>query len=119
MMPFDPAGTPGLPAPQVRITELRIEPWPDGNRVRVHLNLTPFESRPSLELTVFDPQEEEVANAMILETMLPRIVVTLHIRPAEAGVAYRLQANLFYEDLGIIHQLEQSFTLPSQDSDSG
>ena len=119
MLPFDPTGTPGLPAPEVRITELRIAPWPDGNRIRVHVNLTPFESRPSLELTVFDPQGEEVASALILETMLPRIVITLHIRPAEADVEYQLRANLFYEDIGTVHLLEQSFSLPSQESDPG
>ncbi|MDD5367686.1 MAG: hypothetical protein PHQ40_01260 [Anaerolineaceae bacterium] len=113
MTPFEPSGNPGLPAPEVRMTELRIEPWPDGNRIRVHLNLTPFETRPSVELTVFDPGGEEVANAIILETMLPRIVVTLHLRPAESGMEYRLQASLFYEDLGVIQRLEQSFSLPS------
>ena len=40
---------------EVRIIELRAEPWPeDGRRVRIHLEVTPFLERPNLEVPITD-----------------------------------------------------------------
>ncbi len=44
----------GLPPAEVRFTELRIEPWPDGRRLRVHVSLTPFQNKPDLEAMILD-----------------------------------------------------------------
>ena len=48
-----------LPPNQTRLLDLRAEPYPDGRRMRVALELTPFEQRPYIELTLTDPAESK------------------------------------------------------------
>ncbi|HEX7973527.1 MAG TPA: hypothetical protein VF498_03890 [Anaerolineales bacterium] len=36
-----------LPPDQVRFIDLHVELWPDGRRVRVHAEITPFQQRPA------------------------------------------------------------------------
>ena len=38
----------------IRILDLRAEPYPDGRRLRVALDLTPFQLRPNIELLLTD-----------------------------------------------------------------
>lgn len=116
MFQFDSEETQGLPPEEVRITQLSVKPWPEGNKVRVHIDLTPFQSRPNLDLTIFDLQGEEVANAIILESMLPRVVITMHLRGATEGNEYKLLASLYYDDLGVTQRVEQNFRLDTTTS---
>ena len=46
---FADPNDPPLPPEEVRLRELRAEPWPDVLRVKVFLELTPFQKRPSAE----------------------------------------------------------------------
>ncbi len=106
----------GLPPNEVRITNLKVEAWPDGKRIRVHLNLTPFQQQPNLEVVLLNSRGNEVTSAMILEAMLPKFMVTLHIREPEPGEEYTVLARLSYEDLGTTQEVESRFTLPYPES---
>jgi len=97
------------PPAEVRFTELRVEPWPDGRRVRVHVSLTPFQQNPNLEAVIFDDQHEEVARASVVEAADPRFVFTLHIRSQEVGGSYLISASLSYPDLGQVDERTYSF----------
>ena len=90
------------PPLEVRFTELRVEPWPDGRRLRVHLDMTLFQENPSLEVILTDDHAEEVARADIIETAENRIVFTLHIRNHRLSDTYRLTANITYPEAGIV-----------------
>ncbi|MDD5468758.1 MAG: hypothetical protein PHS96_13230 [Anaerolineales bacterium] len=91
----DPSAIP-LPPEEVRIRALRAEPRPDGKRVRVTLELTPFLKRPSGEISVSDPAGEEAASASIVESMNPKMEFTLHLRGEPAAGRYTLRAVVFY-----------------------
>lgn len=91
----DPSVIP-LPPNEVRIRNLSAEPRPDGRRVRVYLELTPFLKRPSGELSVSDPAGEEAASASIVESMTPKMEFTLHLRGEPQPGKYRLHAAIFY-----------------------
>jgi hypothetical protein len=97
------------PPAEVRFTELRVEPWPDGRRVRVHVSLTPFQQNPNLEAVIHDHQHQEMARASIVEAADPRFVFTLHIRAQAVGGTYSLTANLSYPDLGSVDERSFSF----------
>ncbi len=87
-----------LPPEQVRLLDLRAEPWPDAKRVKVLIEITPFEKRPSLEISLTDASGSQVASANILETMARRLEINLHLRaPAPAGEVYSLSATLYYQ----------------------
>jgi hypothetical protein len=90
------------PPSEVRFTELRVEPWPDGRRIRVHLTMTPFQENPSLDVILADDRGEEISRADIIETAENRIVFTLHIRNRSLNDSYQLTANLTYPENGTV-----------------
>ncbi len=106
-----------LPPAETRLVELRAQPDPDGKRLRVYLELTPFLKRPNIELLLTDQQGLEVSSASIIEPMGWKLELTLHIRkatsplPSASGQSkinldsarttqYQLSASLTYPDLG-------------------
>lgn len=91
----DPSEVP-LPPDEVRIRELRAEPWPDGSRVHVYLEVDPFQKRPSAELSIRDVQGRELTSTSILETMVRKMELNVHIRPGPPPGDYILHATLFY-----------------------
>jgi hypothetical protein len=82
---------------ETHITSLTAEPYPDGYRLRVHLEITPFQSRPHIEVMLRDAQEEEVASASVVEPMSWKLEFTLHLR-GELRNPYTLEARLFYPE---------------------
>ena len=80
-----------------RITSLSAEPYSDGYRLRVNIEMTPFQKRPHLEVTLKDANEEEVASSSIVEPMSWKIEFTMHIR-GELNNPYTVTAKLYYPD---------------------
>jgi hypothetical protein len=85
-----------LPPDKVRIRELRVEPLPDGRRLRVYLEVDPFEKRPSAELIIVDQAGQEVAAANIVESMSRKMGLTMHLRNEQTAGHYQLRASLLY-----------------------
>lgn len=108
----DPSAIP-LPPAEVRIKDLRAEPWPDGQRVRVFLEITPFQKRPSGEIAIVNEQGDEVASISIIETIVPRMEFTMHLRQAQPGGEYTLTATVFYPQESQPQQ-EAAPTLPDR-----
>ncbi len=93
----DPSEIP-LPPEDVRIRELRAEPYPDGRRVRVYLTVDPFQRRPSAELEVVDSQGRRAAWANVIESQVRKMEMTLHLRSPQPG-SYTLKAVLLYSKI--------------------
>lgn len=108
---IDLEGPGRLPPAEVRLLELRAEPWPDGRRVRVHAQITPFQQRPNLDLRIEDAQGNEVASASLIELITVKLVVTLHIRAARVEGRYTLFGRLSYPDLDVNHELSHPFEI--------
>ena len=82
---------------ETRITALSAEPYPDGYRLRVNIEMTPFQKRPHLEVSLHNADGDEVASTSIVEPMTFKIEFTMHIR-GELRNPYTLAAKLFYPD---------------------
>ncbi|HLO18564.1 MAG TPA: hypothetical protein VK206_27280 [Anaerolineales bacterium] len=82
---------------ETRITSLTAEPYPDGYRLRVNIEMTPFQKRPHLEVELKDADGDEVASSSIVEPLSWKIEFTMHIR-GELKNPYTLKAKLFYPD---------------------
>ena len=82
---------------ETQITLLAAEPYPDGERVHVNIEMTPFQIRPFLEVSLTDANDAEVASASIVEPMSWKLELTMHLRGAKAG-PFKLAATLFYPD---------------------
>ncbi|OGO72647.1 MAG: hypothetical protein A2Z49_05080 [Chloroflexi bacterium RBG_19FT_COMBO_56_12] len=88
-----------LPPEEVRLSALKAEPWPDGRRVRIYLEVDPFQKRPCADLIITNAAGEEVARANILETISRKIEINMHLREAEPGGEYNVQAVVYYQKL--------------------
>lgn len=86
---------------ETHITSLRAEPYPDRGRVRVNMEIVPFQKRPHIDVVLSDADGEEVATTHVVEPMSWKLEFTLHIRGKEdpAG-AYSLEARLYYPEGG-------------------
>lgn len=93
----DPTETP-LPPEEVRIRRLEASPYSDGRRVRVTFEVDPFQKRPSADLRIRNAEDETVASVTVIETMIAKMDLTMHIREGEPGGNYLLEAILFYEE---------------------
>lgn len=100
-----------LPPEEVKITGFHAQPYPEGQRIRVTLEMTPFQVRPWLEITMLDSEGEEVATANIIEPLNYKIELTMHIRREEHVGKYKLVARLFYPDLPENDQKEFLFEI--------
>lgn len=90
-----------LPPEQVRILDLQAEPYPDGQRVHVNLEITPFEKRPHLEVSLNDAQGNEVGSVGIVEPMSWRLEFTMHIRGDPNAGLYTLLVRLYYPEMDL------------------
>jgi len=99
---------------ETRITLLTAEPYPDGQRLRVNIEITPFQARPHLEVSLTDGENNQVATASIIEPMAWKIEFTMHLRGASAN-PFELQARLFYPDGPQSGPVHFRFDLPPVD----
>jgi len=82
---------------ETQITSLSAQPYPDGYRVHVNIQITPFQKRPHIEVLLSDAEGEEVASTTIVEPMSWKLEFTMHIR-GELNNPYKLEAKLYYPD---------------------
>lgn len=82
---------------ETRITSLIAEPYPDGYRLHVNIETTPFQKRPHIDVLLTDVHGAEVASTTIVEPLNWKMEFTMHIR-GELHNPYTLEARLFYPD---------------------
>ena len=89
---------------ETRITSLRAEVYPDGTRLRVNLEISPFQKRPHLDLLLTHGSGDEVASTSIIEPLTWKLEITMHLPASRAAGngetlnPYTLEARLFYPD---------------------
>ncbi|NWG33508.1 MAG: hypothetical protein HXY42_03625 [Chloroflexi bacterium] len=82
---------------ETKITSLSAAPYPDGRRLRVNIEMTPFQKRPHLEVALHDGHGDEVASTTVVEPLTWKIEFTMHLR-GERVNPYTLEALLYYPD---------------------
>lgn len=91
----DPTAIP-LPPDEVKIIDLRAEPWPDKQRVKVNLEITPFQKRPNGEIKLLDAQGHQVSSVNIIESIEAKMEITLHMRGAPPEGDFTVSAMIYY-----------------------
>ena len=82
---------------ETRIKSLSAEPYPDGYRVHVYVEATPFQKRPHIEVILTDANGDEIGSTTIVEPLTWKMEFTMHIR-GELNNPYTVEAKLFYPD---------------------
>ena len=100
----------------VRLIDIQIEVAPDGRRVALDLELTPFIERPSIDLLLENERGERAGALTIIETMNHRVGVVVHLRDKSPTAVYNLSATVYYASLDkgkrqVVHQMQTSFQI--------
>ena len=116
----EPSEAPVSPE-EARIEGIRVEAYPDGRRLKIHLEITPFQVRPNLEILLQSPEGIEVASTRIIEAMEPSMRITLHLRDSPQKGLYTLFVKLSFEEPVLATQERQiTFELtPPQGTSEG
>jgi hypothetical protein len=85
-----------LPPDEVRIRDLSVKPYPDGKRLRLFLELTPFQKPPSGEIFITDTLGNQVASVSIIEAIDARMELTLHLKTPDPQGAFSAHVIIFY-----------------------
>jgi hypothetical protein len=96
---FQDPDDPPLPPEKVHIRSFDAVPYPDGRRVKIQVEISPFQKRPSGEVSLQLATGEKVASASVIETMVRKFEMTLHLRTRETKGDYTAVFDLFYEHL--------------------
>ncbi len=106
------------PREEIRIQSVKLAPYPDGRRVRVEIDLTPFgpSDRPNLQITATHSDGTEAASIHIVETMHRSISLTAHLRhPGTTDGKYIFTTRLFYDPAVSQDVVETQLTLNSDE----
>jgi hypothetical protein len=88
-----------LPPEEVRIRLLDAVLRPDGRRLDVRTEITPFLKRPNFEIVVRNNSGEVSANLSVVEAVETSMEFTMHLHEKEPIGTYLLEMQLFYSDL--------------------
>jgi len=91
----DPSDIP-LPPKEVRIRELRVEPLPDQKRVRIFLEITPFQQKPNCEIKILSESGYEVANLSIIEAIDYQMQFTVHLKNQGPSGSFTASLDVYY-----------------------
>ena len=103
---------------ETKITLLSAESYPDGRRLRVNVEITPFQKRPYIEVMLNNADGDEVASTSIVEPLSWKLEFTMHIR-GEIRNPYTLNARLYYPENGPSDEPRQFSFVVAQDPSTG
>ena len=106
---------------ETKIISLNATTYPDGRRLRVNIEITPFQKRPYIEVLLNNADGTEVASTSIVEPLSWKLEFTMHVR-GEIKNPYTLHARLYYPEDGpsqepILISLDVEPPHPSPESD--
>ncbi|SRR5258708_1095565 len=85
------------PPEKIIVEKLAATPYPDGWRVKVSVDVTPFQQRPNLEIQVRSREGRVVSELSVIETMIRHMEFTMHLRGLDSPRgSYTLSAALYY-----------------------
>ncbi len=93
------------PREEVRLNQIGLHVHPDGRRVSVGFEITPFQERPSLEVAVRDRQGRVVGTLTVIEALQSSFHLTMHLRDPEPGAVYDVEAIVYYAAPGEARQI--------------
>ena len=101
-----------VPPEEVRLLDVKITPQPKVGRVKIFIELTPFMKRPNINVSISNKAGKEIAHTSILETMLPKMEFTMHLREAEQGDEYNVDTWVYYQRMPEPSETGEELPLP-------
>lgn len=123
-----------VPPEKMEIRELKANPYPDGKRVAIEFEISPFQQKPNIEIGIFKQTSHQVASFSVVEAIENKMTFTIHLREPNPSGDYQVKMQIFYTNLDsleddeeqlikdiilenkkIITTSEITFQIPSQD----
>ncbi len=102
-----------VPPADMRFLDLIAQPEINGKRIKVFLEITPFEHSPFIDLFVNDSQGNVVASTSIIEPAAWKFKIIIHSRQSEFSTGeYRLHAILYHPEYGEMDYRKITFSIP-------
>jgi hypothetical protein len=87
-----------VPPEDVRIRGLQVMPLSDGRRLRVEIELTPFQKPPTIDVTIENARGVELASTSVIEAMTPQMSFMMHLNAPVQEKAHRVVCVVHYID---------------------
>ena len=105
------------PPEETRILKLQVNPYKDGKRIFVSLEITPFSVHPTIELSITNSEGINCGSATIVEPPFWKQSITMHLNSNDGfDRDFILEALLVYPDLDNHINKRVEFKLPISES---
>ena len=84
---------------EVRIQHLEAAPYPDGRKIKLDVTLTPFQQKPSLEIDIYNLDEQKVTSLSVVQAIDAHQEFTLHLREPNPQGEYVVKVQVLYATL--------------------
>jgi hypothetical protein len=111
----DPEEDPQTPE-LVKFKHIMVQAYPDGRRVRIGIEINASLQNPDIEIEVYSPDGERVANASVVEMGNEKLNVTLHMRGEIHPGKYLCKLDLSYRDTKVVDSREVAFSVLEADN---
>ncbi len=110
-IPISESQPEGNPPQEVRFSDLKVEPWDDKTRLKILVQITPFNKNPDLEFQIESADGSKIAQVSIIENIESKFVFTMHLRNKSKQGPYLLIGTISYEEIGIVDQKTYQFEI--------
>lgn len=81
---------------EIRFNQLGLYVFEDNQRLAVGFDITPFQDRPSIDVSLANSNGVEEASMSIIEAMQSNFSLTMHLPEQTSESLYQIQAILYY-----------------------
>ena len=99
---------------KVRIRSVTTQMYEDHRRVKVSLEVTPFQIPPDIVVVIRDREGKELASTNIISAMRSQVEFTMHLPELDASSNCVLFVALVYQEQGRVHEVEKDFPLSNR-----
>lgn len=85
-----------LPPEEIKVREFTAKAYPDGQRIRLRIKFTPFQKKPSAEISINDEKGNQLSFTHIIETIDTSTEITVHLPGKAAKGNYSASLKAFY-----------------------
>lgn len=93
----------------VRLNKIGLYVYPDGRRIAVGFDMTPFLEPPSVQVTALNQLGMQAGSLTVIQANEANFYLVMHLRDAEPTNPYHISVELFYRtedgDRQVVHTL--------------
>ena len=99
---------------EVRIRTVKTQMYDDHRRVRVSLEVTPFQIPPDIVVVIRDGDGKEMASTNIIGAVSRQVEFTMHLPEVDNSSNCVLYVAVEYHEQGRVHEVEKVFPLSNR-----